>query len=353
MAREYLNAELTEVRRSDRAVEDEAWIKKFLHRAAVGTLATAYDGQAFINQNLFVYSEDEHCIYIHTANKGRTRANVENEEKVCFAIMEMGRLLPADEALEFSVEYAGVVVFGRSSIIEDEAKATEALLLLLNKYSPHLSAGRDYRPPISEELKRTAVFRVDIDDWSAKKKEIGAFENAFWYPEEPILQSVRTRSFWQGSLQNIFIAPEVGAEIQCVDSVEIVKGKGIKGDRNYQETPAEYEAGREVTLISLEAIEAVLHESDIPLKPEQTRRNLLTAGVPLNHLVGKRFRVGDVVLEGKLLCEPCDTLAKYTGYGKSLIAALLHRAGLRADIVEGGTIQVGDRICAVIEPETL
>lgn len=354
MAREYLKTEATNMRRSDRAVEDEAWIKRFLHHAGVGVLATVYDGQPFINQNLFVYDENEHCIYVHTANQGRTRANVENHEKVCFSIMEMGRMLPADEALEFSVEYAGVIIFGKSSIVEDEAKATEALQRLLDKYSPHLTAGSDYRPPILEELKRTAVFRITIDDWSAKKKEVEAFENAHWYPEEPILQSVKTRSLWQGSLQGVFIAPEESADIQSVESVEVIKGKGLKGDRYFLGTGTFSEkegTGREVTLISQEAIDAVNQETNIPLTAEQSRRNLLTVGVPLNHLVGKRFRIGDVVLEGKRLCEPCDDLAKSTGYGKPIITALLHRAGLRADIIEGGEIHVGDRICAVIEPE--
>lgn len=354
MAREYLNTEPTMMRRSDRAVEDEVWIKQFLAYAAVGTLATVHDGQPFINQNIFVYDDLEHCIYIHTADKGRTRANVEHHEKICFSIMEMGRLLPADEALEFSVEYAGVIIFGKSTIVEDKAKATHALQLLLDKYSPHLSAGKDYRPPVPAELKRTAVFRISIDSWSAKKKEVEAFENAHWYPEQSILQSVKTRAIWQGSLQNIFITPEFDAEIQSVDSVEVVKGKGLKGDRYYLETAAdEYEAGREVTLISLEAIEAVNQENEIPLTPEQSRRNLLTVGVPLNHLVGKRFRIGNVILEGKLLCEPCSGLAKITGYGKPLTVALLHRAGLRADIIEGGEIRVGDTIGAVIEPETI
>jgi uncharacterized protein len=354
MVREYLNTEATNMRRSDRAVEDETWIKQFLAYAALGTLATVHDEQAFINQNLFVYDEAEHCIYIHTADKGRTRANVEQHEKVCFSIMEMGRLLPADEALEFSVEYAGVIIFGKSKIVEDEEQATHALQLLLDKYSPHLTAGNDYRPPTPEELKRTAVFRISIDNMSAKKKEVEAFEGAHWYPEQPILQSVKTRSVWQGSLQGIFIAPKESAEIQSVDSVEVVKGKGLKGDRYYLENlPEKYEAGREVTLISLEAIEAVNLEKNIPLTPEQSRRNLLTVAVPLNHLVGKRFRIGEVVLEGKLLCEPCSSLAKITGYGKPLTIALLHRGGLRADIIEGGEIHVGDMISAVIEPETV
>ena len=201
------------VRRSDRAVEDDAWIKAFLHRAPVGVLATVSDDQPFINSNLFVYDEISNVLYIHTARKGRTRDNVEagtvgpsgglrtdrpeqtEPAKVCFHIFEMGRLLPADEALEFSVEYGGVTVFGRASVVSDREEAREWLQRLLDKYAPHLHAGDDYRPPVPEELVRTTVFRLDIDSWSGKKKEVEEdFAGAFWYPEQPILTSVRTRS---------------------------------------------------------------------------------------------------------------------------------------------------------------
>jgi uncharacterized protein len=181
------------VRRRDRAVEDEGWIRDFLHCAAVGMLATTAEGQPFINSNLYVYDEAAHCIYTHTAKHGRTRSNIDQHgERVCFSIMEMGRLLPADEALEFSVEYAGVVVFGSAHTVEDEDEAIHALQLLLDKYAPHLKAGEDYRPPVHDELKRTAVYRIDIDSWSGKKKEVAEdFPGAFWYPAESILQSVR------------------------------------------------------------------------------------------------------------------------------------------------------------------
>ena len=158
MSIDYLNREATAMRRSDRAVRDEAWIREFLRRAAVGTLATLHDDQPFANTNLFVYDEASHSIILHTARVGRTRANIERLEKVCFSVMEMGRLLPAYEALEFSVEYAGVIVFGRMQIVSDKVEAIAALQLLLDKYAPHLVAGRDYRPPISEEISRTSVF---------------------------------------------------------------------------------------------------------------------------------------------------------------------------------------------------
>lgn len=184
MPKDYTTLPPNHVRRRDRAVEDEAWIRAMLHRVAMGTLATVHEGQPFINSNLFAYDEQAHCIYMHTARVGRTRANVAQEQAVCFSISEMGRLLPADKALEFSVEYAGVTVFGRASIIEDKDAAKHALQCLLDKYAPHLKPGRDYRPTTEDELARTAVYRIAIDSWSGKKKEVAAdFPGAFYYGE--------------------------------------------------------------------------------------------------------------------------------------------------------------------------
>jgi nitroimidazol reductase NimA-like FMN-containing flavoprotein (pyridoxamine 5'-phosphate oxidase superfamily) len=186
--------DLTTVRRQDRAVEDEAWIRAFLHRAPVGTLATVRNGQPFIHMNLFAYDEARHCLYLHTARQGRTPSNIEHNAAVCFSVMEMGRLLPADVALEFSVEYASLIVFGRASLVTDEAEAARGLQLLLDKYAPHLRPGQDYRPPIESEIKRTAVFRIDIDAWSGKKKEVTAdFPGATWYDRPPMLASLARR----------------------------------------------------------------------------------------------------------------------------------------------------------------
>ncbi len=171
------------VRRRDRAVEDDVWIRAFLHRAPLGFLATVgAGGQPFLNSNLFVYDEPGNVIFMHTARLSRTRQNVEQHERVCFSATEMGRLLPAPTALDFSVEYASVVVFGRGSVVLEEATAIPALQLLLDKYAPHLHAGRDYRPPISEEVRRTSVYRIEIDEWSGKRKAVAAdFPGAFVY----------------------------------------------------------------------------------------------------------------------------------------------------------------------------
>lgn len=194
MARNYAEQPLTAVRRNDRAVEDEAWIRQFLLTAPVGTLATIYDGQPFINTNLFAYDPEQHVIIMHTARVGRTRANLEANNRVCFSIMDMGRLLPADEALEFSVEYAGVTVFGTVEIIEDQQDAKEALQFLMDKYAPHLKPGVDYRPPVDEELPRTSVYRIQIDEWSGKKKEVADdFPGAYWFETQSVIKSVRER----------------------------------------------------------------------------------------------------------------------------------------------------------------
>lgn len=194
MPKDYLNAPPIQIRRSDREVVDETWMKRFLSIAAVGTLATVHAGQPFANTNLFVFDETAHCIYLHTARVGRTRANAEADDRVCFSIMEMGRLLPAAEALEFSVEYAGLVVFGRIAVVDDEHEAKTALQALLDKYAPHLQAGKDYRPPVLEELARTSVFRISIDNWSAKKKQMEPdFDGAFFFRETPVLDCNRLR----------------------------------------------------------------------------------------------------------------------------------------------------------------
>jgi nitroimidazol reductase NimA-like FMN-containing flavoprotein (pyridoxamine 5'-phosphate oxidase superfamily) len=186
MPKDYAALPLAQVRRSDRAVEDEGWIRAFLHRAPIGALATVYDGQPFINTNLFVYDEAAHAIYLHTARYGRTRSNVEADERACFSISEMGRLLPADEALEFSVEYAGVTVFGSVRLVDDVNEAKRALQLLLDKYAPHLKPGLDYRPTTDEELARTAVYCLQIDSWSGKRKQADPdFPGAFLYGQAP------------------------------------------------------------------------------------------------------------------------------------------------------------------------
>ena len=183
MPHDYATRERAEVRRRDRAVKDEAWIVELLRRAPMASLATISEGQPFINSNLFVYDAERHLIYMHTARYGRTRSNLEAHAPVCLSISEMGRLLPADTALEFSVEYAGVTVFGRGAVVQDEAEAAYGLQLLLDKYCPHLRPGEHYRASTPEELARTAVYCIEIEEWSGKRKAVAEdFPGAFVYP---------------------------------------------------------------------------------------------------------------------------------------------------------------------------
>ena len=177
------------LRRRDRGKDDE-WVVAFLKRASYGFLATVgHGGQPFLNSNLFVYDDagDGRRIYLHTHRTGRTRTNLEAAEKVAFSAVAMGRLLPAPEALEFSVEYAGVVAFGTGRVIEDREEARTALQMLLDKYAPHLKPWVDYRPTTDDELKRTAVYRIDVEAWSGKQKEVPAdFPGAFSLDALPV-----------------------------------------------------------------------------------------------------------------------------------------------------------------------
>lgn len=186
MPRDYAALPHDQVRRRDRAVEDDAWIRDFLHRAAFGTFATVYEGRPFLNQNIFVYDEAEHALYLHTARVGRTAANVGEGIPASFCVGEMGRMLPADEALHFSVEYASVVVFGDATIVRDEGEAARVLQRLLDKYAPHLRPGRDYRPVVAEEVARTTAYRLAVSSWTGKKKEVAPdFPGAYRFPDFP------------------------------------------------------------------------------------------------------------------------------------------------------------------------
>ncbi len=161
------NVARSSIRRADREVKDERWIRSFLQKAPSGVVGTALDNHPFLTNILFVFDENRNSIYFHTARLGRLRTNIEANPHVCFTVTSMGRLLPADTALEFSVEYASVLVFGKAGIAEDPQYGLE---LLMDKYFPHLTPGQDYRAITAGELIRTSVFEMVIEEWSAKKK---------------------------------------------------------------------------------------------------------------------------------------------------------------------------------------
>lgn len=153
---------------------------------------------------------------------------------------------------------------------------------------------------------------------------------------------------WQGKLEAIFIAAEASGKMQFCTQARAVPGFGLEGDRYFAKAgtfSAKGGQGRELTLIEAEAIEALKTEMQMELPPGGTRRNLVTRGVPLNHLVGKEFRVGAVRLRGVKLCEPCKHLEELTQPG--VMAGLIHRGGLRAEILSEGLLQVGDIIAEI------
>ena len=151
----------------------------------------------------------------------------------------------------------------------------------------------------------------------------------------------------EGTVVSIQIAPVAEAAMASVKDVRAVRGKGLEGDRyaaklgTYSKDPG---SGRDVTLIESEAIEALQRDYHVELGAGESRRNIVTQGISLNHLVGKEFRVGEVVLRGTRLCEPCAHMEKLTV--KGALRGLIHRGGLRAEIVKGGTIRVGDEVAS-------
>jgi len=148
-----------------------------------------------------------------------------------------------------------------------------------------------------------------------------------------------------GSVGAIFVADEAAGPMRQVDEVTAVAGSGLEGDR-YQTSTGSFSKNplpnQQVTLIELEAIQAVNRDCDVSLEPSETRRNIVTSGVALNHLVDEQFTVGSVKLHGLKLCEPCGHLERLTRTGVK--NALLHRGGLRAAVLTGGTIRVGDSV---------
>lgn len=151
---------------------------------------------------------------------------------------------------------------------------------------------------------------------------------------------------WKGTVVSLHIADAGKAAMQSVPEVRAVPGKGLAGDRYFHRTGTYSNRpglGREVTLIETEAIEALKRDYEVEIPAGESRRNIVTLGVPLNHLVGREFRVGEATLRGIRLCEPCIHLEGLTREG--VRSGLIHRGGLRAEIISEGAIRVGDDIC--------
>ena len=148
-----------------------------------------------------------------------------------------------------------------------------------------------------------------------------------------------------GMVEQIFVAREESGPTEPVETVEAAPGHGLVGDRYWYEN-GDAGPGKAITLIAAEAIEGYAADTGDLLGPGEHRRQVVTRGIDVNALVGRRFFVGEVECEGVELCEPCNHLQKLTERD-GLMRNLVHRAGLSADILSGGSSRVGDPVEAL------
>jgi MOSC domain-containing protein YiiM len=149
---------------------------------------------------------------------------------------------------------------------------------------------------------------------------------------------------FEGTVISINIAPEAEAPMQSVNEAHAVPGLGLEGDRYFAQkgTFSKPQPDRELTLIEAEAIEALRSEYQVDFGLGASRRNIVTRGVPLNHLVDKEFWIGDVRARGLKLCEPCSHLQRLSH--PKVLPGLIHRGGLRAQILTEGIIRIGEMV---------
>jgi len=150
---------------------------------------------------------------------------------------------------------------------------------------------------------------------------------------------------FQGELLHIHIAAKASAPMEAVGQARLIAGVGLEGDR-YATRLGTYSRNhhidRQATLIEVEVLEALARDRGIQLTPAEHRRNLTTRDVPLGHLVGQYFRIGDCVLYGGRLNVPCLYLENLLA--KKVFKPLLNRSGLNCRIIVGGSIRAHDRI---------
>jgi MOSC domain-containing protein YiiM len=161
---------------------------------------------------------------------------------------------------------------------------------------------------------------------------------------------VATAPSWAGFVRFLHVTPRAFLPMRSMPELTLVAGRGIEGDRYmigreegfYSHKPEE---GRQVTLFELETLTALKRDAKIELGPHEHRRNVTVEGVPLNHLVGKRFWLGDTLLEATRLSIPCRHIEEITG--KAIFDPLINRSGLNCKIIQGGVVRVGDLVRSV------
>jgi nitroimidazol reductase NimA-like FMN-containing flavoprotein (pyridoxamine 5'-phosphate oxidase superfamily) len=180
-----------EIRKKEYAVVDEAWIKSMLSRSLYGSVATVHEAQPFLTPILFLYIEEEHALYFHGATVGRLRANIEINPNVCFNVTEVGRILPYEQAVEFTIEYHSVTVFGQAELVDGKKEVARILQRIMDKYAPHLKPGEDYIPAQTEDINRTLIGKINIEDWTGKQQvDDGESINPYYYEPMPLIRSL-------------------------------------------------------------------------------------------------------------------------------------------------------------------
>lgn len=168
MPRDYISQPPAAFQRRPHLTQNDDWIRAFLKVAQIGHIATSIDGQPFINPTTFWYDEAGHQIVFHSNIAGRVRSNIESNPKVSLEASELGRFLPANVALEFSVQFRSVLVYGTARIVSDPAEARRLLYGLISKYFPTMTAGKEYREITDKELRATSIYAIQIESWTGK-----------------------------------------------------------------------------------------------------------------------------------------------------------------------------------------
>lgn len=183
MTRTYDNQSPTAFQRVPEYKREDDWIRNMLHRGQIAHIASRWDLQPFINPTIFFYDEAGHRIIFHSNIAGRVRANIERHPEVCVEVSEFGRRLPSNIALEFSLQYRSVLVFGKAQVIEDENEKRDVLHKLIAKYFSEMQIDRDYRSATNKEIRRTSVYEIKIESWSGKENwKDRADQSGEWAP---------------------------------------------------------------------------------------------------------------------------------------------------------------------------
>jgi hypothetical protein len=172
---------------------------------------------------------------------------------------------------------------------------------------------------------------------------------------DPVLRPAPATPDLHGTVEGLAIAPAAEADMQLLEVAQARAGRGLDGDRYASgagtfSPRADRRPGYDLTLIAAEVLDeltAAGHTVDFPA----TRRNVLTRGIDVNALVGRTFRIGEVLCQGRRLCEPCVHLDRLSGSG--LLRPLIHKGGLRADILTDGEVRLGARIQSIRQPKGL